>query len=186
MEEMSIEPLLWQLGAGWAIAAFVSALLLASLSEALLKLPKGAASLVLACLFAILGGAAFFDEWAEVRPGSIMASLKSQMQKVEAQSNERAMSRPRTTIRINGESQKNAARALEANLKKNNVYVSGIELVDPKTAPEGMEVRFFHKTDGQMAEGIMRIAGAGSVKLITDYPSAPMGLSDIWFPKTDK
>jgi hypothetical protein len=46
MEEMSIEPLLWQLGAGWSIAAFVSALLLASLSEALLKLPKGAASLV--------------------------------------------------------------------------------------------------------------------------------------------
>jgi hypothetical protein len=65
MEDMSIEPLLWQLGAGWAIAAFVIALLLGSLFEAILNLPKGAASLVLACVFAILGGAAFFDEWAE-------------------------------------------------------------------------------------------------------------------------
>ena len=186
MEDMSIEPLLWQLGAGWAIAAFVIALLIASLSEAVLKLPKGAASLVLACLFAILGGAAFFDEWAEVRPAPIIANLNTQIAKSEAQSNERAMSRPRTTIRINGESQKNAARIMEANLKKNNVYVSGIEMVDPKLAPEGMEVRIFHKSDGQMADGIMRIVGAGSVKLLADYPSAPMGISDIWFPKTDK
>ncbi len=186
MEDMSIEPLLWQLGAGWAIAAFVIALLLGSLFEAILKLPKGAASLVLACVFAILGGAAFFDEWAEVRTGPIVSNLQSQLAKAEIQSNERAMSRPRTTIRINGESQKNAARVMEANLKKNNVYVSGIEMVDPNAAPQGMEVRFFHKSDNQLAEGIMRITGAGSVKLINDYPSAPMGLSDIWFPKTDK
>lgn len=186
MQELMIEPQLWRLAAGWAIVGGIVGILIGAAMQFVPSGPKGGTALVAACVLGIFGAGALYGELVDVNTANVNAELDKRGKTLMERTRTEESRRPRASIRINSESQRETASRMEATLKRNGFVMSGVEFVEPSTAPAILEVRYFRTNDGRAADAVTRMLGAGDPVQVPGFAAAPPNFFDIWLPVEKK
>jgi hypothetical protein len=92
---------------------------------------------------------------------------------------------PRVYIQVSGDSQRDAAKSLQTELRSAGFSAPGIEKVGPAKSPPRGEVRYYNDSDQPTAEKLkaaLERQGVSNVTVTRPGMKASTGTLEVWFP----